>query len=214
MPVICPTVTAYDTHEYREQIEKLNEFAWRIHIDLMDGEFVATKSPPTEQLWWENDLQVDLHIMCKKPLELVEAIIRMRPSLAIMHAEAEGDFQEFAAELKQMGVRSGVALLPETPVSKIAPMLQYANHVLVFAGNLGHQGATANLEMLDKVTEIRRLNPDIEIGWDGGVSDKNARILAIGGVDVLNVGGYIQKSQDPVHAYATLKALLENLDEE
>lgn len=213
MPVICPTVTANDLHEYRDQMESIARFAWRVHIDFMDGDFAPSKSPSVPEAWWPEGVKADLHLMYKKPLELIDAIAKLKPDLVIMHAEAEGDFVEFAGELKIFGIRSGLALLPETPVSKIAPLLNYADHVLIFAGKLGFQGGEANMDMLDKVRELRALKPSIEIAWDGGVDDKNARVLAIGGVDVLNVGGYIKNAPDPVHAYATLKALLEQLDE-
>jgi ribulose-phosphate 3-epimerase len=58
------------------------------------------------------------------------------------------------------------------------------------------------------VKQIKAIHPDVEIGWDGGVNDKNARSLADGGVDVLNAGGFIQKAEDPETAYQQLvKAL-------
>ncbi len=55
MAVICPTVTAYDPHEYREQMERVEPFAKRIHIDLMDGHFAPTKSPGLKHVWWPDD---------------------------------------------------------------------------------------------------------------------------------------------------------------
>jgi len=51
--------------------------------------------------------------------------------------------------------------------------------------------------------------PRLEIGWDGGVNDKNAKLLAMGGVDVLNAGGYLHGAMAPGTAYATLKAAIE-----
>ncbi len=51
---------------------------------------------------------------------------------------------------------------------------------------------------------LRKLKPELEIGWDGGVNDTNAAILVQSGVDVLNVGGFIQKSKDPQAAYNKL----------
>ena len=60
------------------------------------------------------------------------------------------------------------------------------------------------MKLLDKVDQIRKLKPTIEIGWDGGINDTNAYELAKNGIDVLNVGGFIQKSDDPEGAYDTL----------
>jgi hypothetical protein len=41
------------------------------------------------------------------------------------------------------------------------------------------------------------------------VNDQNARLLALGGIDVLNAGGYLHGAMAPNTAYATLKAAVE-----
>ncbi len=63
--------------------------------------------------------------------------------------------------------------------------------------------------LLTKVRQLRKLKKDIEIGWDGGINQDNAKKLILGGVDVLNVGGSIQKAGSPAKAYATLKSISE-----
>jgi ribulose-phosphate 3-epimerase len=102
------------------------------------------------------------------------------------------------------GIETGIALLQETPVEAIVPALPLIDHVLIFSGTLGKVGGTADLGLLDKVAALRQLKPQLEIGWDGGINDTNARQLVEGGVSILNVGGFIQKAADPEAAYATL----------
>src|SRR5690606_36219400 len=98
----------------------------------------------------------------------------------------------------------GVALLKDTPASAIEPYIDQIEHVLVFSGDLGYYGGKADLALLSKVTELKKMKPSLEIGWDGGINDHNASELVKGGVDVLNVGGFIQKATDPEDAYAIL----------
>ena len=57
---------------------------------------------------------------------------------------------------------------------------------------------------LEKVRLIRAIRTDVEIGWDGGVTVENAYSLAQGGINVLNVGGTLDKAEDPQTVYATL----------
>jgi ribulose-phosphate 3-epimerase len=102
-----------------------------------------------------------------------------------------------------------LALLQDTPVEYAEQIMHSFDHVLVFSGILGHHGGQADLGLLEKVRQIRAHHPDVEIGWDGGINDQNARQLVGAGVDVLNVGGYIQKSSDPAAAYAKLKSVIE-----
>lgn len=205
---ICPTVTTDDPAVYKIQIEQTLSYAHRLHIDLSDGRF-TNKLVEIENIWWPGGVRADLHMMYERPFDHLPTLIAVQPQLIIVHAEAEGDFMAFAAQAHHHGIEVGVALLPETPVSEIAGALDVIDHVLIFSGHLGHFGGHADLDLLGKVQELKQRKPALEIGWDGGVNDQNARALAEGGVDVLNAGGYLHGTKNPGAAYATLLAAIE-----
>lgn len=209
MATICPTVTAYDPTSFREQIDKVSAISSRIHLDFMDGQFAPTLSPPLMSVHVPEGHVIDLHLMFKKPLEYIDTIKQLSPNMVIIHAEAEGSYVEFITALRHEHIKVGVSLLQDTPAKQIAASINDIDHVLIFSGNLGHYGGTADLKLLVKVKELRRLKPTIEIGWDGGINDQNVKQLVEAGVDILNVGGFIQNAPDPSAAYATLKALAE-----
>lgn len=211
MAVVCPTVTAYDTHQYREQMELLEKFAKRIHIDLMDGVFAPTVSPPLETVWWPDGIMADIHIMYQKPGPHLDQLIKLKPHLVIIHAKADVDHKDFAANLHKAGIKAGLGLLPDATVDDVKPLLGSFDHAMVFGGRLGHHGSTADFDQFHKVGEIRKLYPDMEIAWDGGINADNAKRLVEGGVDVLNVGGFIHKAEDPQEAYAKLETLIKGL---
>ncbi len=205
---ICPTITATDSHEYYDQMNRISSFARRIHLDVADGQFAPRKLIELDQLWWPGNVSVDVHIMYQQPFDYTELLIVQHPELVIVHAEAEGDFASFANRMHQHGIEVGVALLPKTRVDTIMSALDSIDHVLIFSGNLGFQGGSqVDLRLLKKVRDLKALKPRIEVGWDGGVNNQNIRTLVSGGVDVLNVGGYIQQSANAAQAYATLEAL-------
>lgn len=206
---ICPTVLAQNPHTFREQMERIEPFAPRLHIDLADGIFAPVKTVTLDQVWWRGDRLVNLHVMYRYPFHYVRALFSLRPNMIIVHAEAEGRFMDFATLAHRYGIEVGVALLPKTPVSAIAPALEVIDHVLIFSGDLGHFGGQANLVQLDKVRQLRQLKPQLEIGWDGGINDQNAAALVQHGIDVLNVGGYIQRAAQPEAAYARLKSVIQ-----
>lgn len=208
MAVVCPTVTANNPDQYREQIERLAPFARRVHLDFMDGVLAPTLSPDLKTAWWPQLMQADLHLMFKDPAAHVKQILKLEPQLVIVHAEADGDFDSFAAAMHGHGIMVGVALLPKTPARLLKSHMHKIDHILIFSGDLGHFGGIADLSLLAKAQECKHYKPSVEIGWDGGVNDQNVHILAAGGVDVLNVGGFIQKAADPAAAYATLETKL------
>lgn len=207
MAIICPTVTAYDTHEYRLQIERLKPFAARIHIDLMDGIFAPTTSPGLDAVWWPAEQVADIHLMYQQPMACLEQLIRLKPRLVIIHNEAQVHHMRFAAELHKADILAGLAILHDTPVEYAYQIMHSFDHVLVFSGHLGYHGGQADLSLLDKVRQIRDHHPEVEIGWDGGITADNAPRLIAGGVDVFNVGSFIQASPDPASAYQRLLAL-------
>jgi ribulose-phosphate 3-epimerase len=206
---ICPTVTTDDPEVYTKQVEETLPYAHRLHIDLSDGIFTRNKLMDIEDVWWPGGVRADLHVMYQRPFDHIQALLALRPQLIIVHAEAEGDFMQFAAAAHKYGIEVGVAILPETPVEAIQPALPVIDHVLIFSGNLGHFGGHADMGLLGKAQRLRDLKPRLELGWDGGVNDKNAKLLAVGGIDVLNAGGFLHGARDSQAAYATLKAAIE-----
>lgn len=211
MAIICPTVTAYNPHQYREQVERVSRFAERIHIDLMDGVFTPTVSPGYKHTWWpkESGARIDIHLMYEHPLEAVRYLTGLRPDLIILHAEANHKEVSEALETigKHRGIKRGIALLPQTDVEDASQWLKRSDYCLIFSGKLGHYGGQVDMEQTGKIARLKDINPNLEIGWDGGVNDENAEELFKAGVDVLNVGGFIQKSSDPKGAYAILQQI-------
>lgn len=207
--IICPSVTpsSPDPHVFREQIERV-AFANRIQIDLMDGEFAPNKNLNPIQVWWPDGVEADIHLMYKKPSEQLETLISLSPHLIILHAEADGDIEGYLRHIKRFGLLAGVALLADTPVEQAHGCIEAADHVMLFSGTLGSFGGTADIGLLNKIPYIKTINPKVEIGWDGGANAENVRQLVKGGVDVISVGGAIQRCDEPRAAYDELAALV------
>jgi len=76
---------------------------------------------------------------------------------------------------------------------------------LIFSGDLGHYGGQADLALLSKARILKRMKPQLEIGWDGGINNSNAAQLISGGVEVLNAGSFLEKAAVIGEAYASLE---------
>lgn len=205
-PSITPTTT--DPHVFREQIERVAPFAERIQIDLMDGIFAPNKNLNPIQVWWPDNLQADIHLMYKKPSEHLETLISLKPHMILLHIESDGDIEEYIRHIKRFGIKAGVALLADTPVAQAHGCIEIADHVMLFAGKLGSFGGVADMDVTQKIADITAIRSDIEIGWDGGINADNIANLYQAGVRVFNVGGYIQRSEEPAVAYTALETIL------
>ena len=205
MSMIVPAVLAETIELYKSQIEKVQPFAKRVHIDVSDGGFAPTFTVGAQELWWPEGWQADIHAMVQRPEEYLAQLIQLKPNLVIFHAEADGDVLGALNTLKQYGIKAGIALLRPTVPLDVADLIKAADHVMVFTGELGKYGGTASLMQLEKVRLVKRINSVAEIGWDGGVNVDNAYTLTQGGVSVLNAGGFIQRANDPEQAFKQLE---------
>ncbi len=207
MPVICPSILAADPDQYHDQMGKVGRFAERLQIDLTDGKFASSQTVKPGEAWWPAGVKADFHLMYEQPDDAVETILHHDPHLIIIHSEAEGNFLDYAGLWRSLGVKAGVALLPQSSAETLLPALDHIDHVLIFSGKLGEYGGQADLGLLDKVRFLKKHKPEVEIGWDGGVNTQNISELVLGGVDVLDVGGFIQESQDPEAAFRALERI-------
>jgi ribulose-phosphate 3-epimerase len=213
MPVICPSILAASEDKYREQIERIANFAHRIQIDLTDGKFAEPKTITAQHAWWPVGTVADFHLMYKDPESAARVLAEHHPHMLIVHAEADGNFEAFASFCRQHDIKVGVALLQKTSPQNILPALDLVDHALIFAGDLGHYGGHADLTQLKKVEYLKSHKPEIEIGWDGGINDQNISQLAFAGVDVFNVGGFIQKAENPEKSYEALRRIADETGE-
>lgn len=204
MSVIAPSITVETADQYKAAVDRITPFAQRVHIDISDGEFAPTFLFGEAQLWWPQNWQVDLHAMVARPSEHLPQLIAKKPSLITFHVETAEDPIVLLNQIKQAGIRAGIALLKTTVPSSVAEAIKLADHVMIFSGNLGHYGGTASLMQLEKVRLVKAINPNVEIGWDGGVSMENAYTLTQGGVDVLNTGSALSSATDPAATYQAL----------
>lgn len=209
MAVITPTITTNDKHEYRAQMELITRFAEGVHIDFADGVFAPSELLHIDDAWRSDDLVTHIHVMYQDPMSVIDDIIALEADLVILHVESD-NIKEALETLRENGTRTGIALLAESTLSDIedAHIDGLFDHVLIFGGHLGFQGGKADLSHLEKVKLIKDSYDDIEIGWDGGVTDQNIQQIVDAGVDVVNVGGFIKNAEKPQKAYETLTNLL------
>lgn len=200
---IVPTILTDNKQDYRAQAEKINVFTRRVQIDVTDGVF-APESLDITNVWWPKNWEADLHLMAANPSQHMDTILKLGPSLCILHAEASEDLMPSFQALKDAGIKTGLALLPSTYPGLVKPYIELVDHVLVFAGQLGVQGAPADLMQMEKIPLIRNMKPELEIGWDGGANMTNIRALAHADLDVINVGSAISRAENPAAAFQEL----------
>ena len=201
---IVPAILTDNKQDFRAQIERINVFTRRAQIDVTDGTFAPTQTLDITNIWWPRNWEADLHLMVANPSAYIDTILKLSPSLCILHAEAYEDLIPTFQVLKDAGIKVGVALLPSTFPGNVKHYIDVADHVLIFAEQLGVQGSPADLMQMEKIPLIRNMKPEVEIGWDGGANATNVRALAHADLDVINVGSAISQARNPAEVFQEL----------
>lgn len=211
MTEIVPAILTDKPETYRSQLENFAKFAKRIQIDFLDGNFTSQATVPLSAMApLPEGVNIDLHMMVVRPSQYLPEVLKLKPALCILHAECGEDLLPIFHQLKKAGIRAGLALMAPTYPGDVKAYVNAADHVLIFAGELGKQGGTADLLQIEKSKILQAIKPQgLEIGWDGGANLENIRMIAHANIGVINVGSAIAGAKDPAAAY---KALFDEAD--
>ena len=197
---IIPSIIARNQKEFNEHLRKV-KFAKLIQLDVMDGKFVNNSS-------LDKNLELprknyEAHLMIRKPEEWIATNICFVKSV-IFHIESTQQASQIIKFVKASGRKVGIALNPETPVSKIKKYIKQIDKVLILTVHPGSYGAKFLPKTLNKIREIKKLNHKIIVEVDGGINDKTIVSAAQAGADEFVVGSFLQKSNNPKKSYRGL----------
>lgn len=213
MKLVVPTITARDPHQFRSQTDLVASISDYAHLDLAASDFnSASELIDYKQAYLEPVLTSSVHIMYKNPLQVVEHFLALPepPRMLILQAESDDKPLLDAIKLiKDSPSLLGISFLQSSQPEDYSQIISMADQVVIFSGNLGQHGGSADLKLTYKVEEIRKIKKDIEVAWDGGVNANNIAELSKAGIDVFYVGGEIHKATDP---YTKLRELQEIVD--
>jgi ribulose-phosphate 3-epimerase len=184
-----------------------------IHVDVMDGHFVPnlTIGPVIQRsIRDRTDAVFDTHLMVTNPEDLLEAWAKAGSDYLTVHAEVCPHLHSTLNRIRDLGMRSGVAINPSTPLSAIEYVLDDMDLLLVMTVNPGFGGQgliETQLPKLERAREmIDRRGVDIVVEVDGGVKPSNADRIVAAGADALVAGSAIFGDQRLAENVAALKA--------
>ncbi|NLC39924.1 MAG: ribulose-phosphate 3-epimerase [Clostridiaceae bacterium] len=204
MVIIAPSLLSANAGNYDKDIKVIEEGGAKyLHIDVMDGHFVPNMSfgPNIVQGIRENsNLFFDVHLMIEKPEQFVIPFIEAGADSVTIHVEASDKIKDFINTCKQHGVKAGVSLRPQTPVSSIEGFISDLDLLLIMSINPGFGGQSFMPESLERISEAKLLREkhkaNFLISVDGGVNAENAGKIRQAGADILVAGSAIFGKED------------------
>ncbi len=202
MTKIVPAILAKSKEEYQARLTTVRQLTDRFQVDIIDGEFVDNRTIGLDEVGRMTELKMDIHLMVAEPKSFVEKAITLNPNLIIIQYECGQDITPHIERIKKSGLQAGVALNPDTKLSKLKPLKDLLDHLLLMAYPAGFAGQKFQPEVLDKLVEARKLYPSVEIGLDGGVTDKNAKKILQSGFDTVNINSALFEAEDTLNRYS------------
>ena len=211
--ILSPSILSADFGNLARDIHTIAEAgAEYIHIDVMDGVFVPTISfgmPIIKSIRPLTDKIFDLHLMIEEPIRYVDEFTALGADIITDHVEACKDTAATLKRIKELGVKAGITLNPDTPLSDVREFLPLADMLLIMSvvpGFGGQKFIEASLDKLREAVILRDelgLNYDIEI--DGGVNFDNIRDIHEAGANIIVAGSAVFKG----NAADNVKKLIE-----
>lgn len=213
--IVSPSILSADFAHLADAVKMLDysNAEW-LHMDVMDGVFVPNISfgfPVIKSLRGLTAKPFDVHLMIVEPVKYVNQVKDSGADYMTVHYEACTNVKETIRQVKLAGLKVGVSIKPDTPVSALADVITELDLVLLMSVYPGFSGQKFIPETIDKLHELRALIDEtgskalIEV--DGGVNDTTGQLLAQAGADAVVAGNYVFKAQNPLEAIDTLKAL-------
>lgn len=213
MPLVAPSLLSANFLDLQSDCRMLNESEadW-YHLDVMDGRFVPNISfgPMLVEFFRKATTKTcDVHLMIEEPERYAEAFKKAGADILTVHIEACRHLHRNLQQIRGLGMKTGVAVNPHTPVSLLADVLRDTDLVCLMSVNPGFGGQQFIPQTLEKIKQLRAMidaggfNTLIEI--DGGVTLENAPAIVAAGADVLVAGNTVFKSNDPAGTIAQLK---------
>ncbi|MDD4793137.1 MAG: ribulose-phosphate 3-epimerase [Firmicutes bacterium] len=209
---IAPSILSADFGKLADEIRGISNEADMVHIDVMDGSFVPNITlgqPVTKCIRRATDLPFDVHLMIFQPEKHIDSFADAGANIITVHAEASLHLHRTLQQIRQRGVKAGVALNPATPVCAVENVLHMVDMVLVMTVNPGFGGQTMIIEALDKVEAIagiaRKRGLELDIEVDGGITDETIGAAVRAGANVFVAGSYVFGADFPKDAVQTLR---------
>ena len=197
--ILAPSILAADFKNLGEEIQATEQNgAEYLHFDVMDGLFVPSISfgmPVLQSIKSCTNQVIDAHLMINEPIRYVEAFQKAGADLITIHLEACEDVHKTLEKIKECGLKAGISICPDTPVSALEEYVNEVDMILIMSVHPGFGGQKFIEDSLTKIRMTRemlnRYGLDTDIQVDGGIYTSNVENVLKAGANIIVAGSAV-----------------------
>lgn len=201
---LSPSILSADFGTLRDDLRVLEEAGTKyLHFDMMDGDFVPNISfgmPVIQSVRKDNHCFFDVHMMVTEPGRYIDAVADAGAGGITVHQEACTHLDRTLQQIRERGLKAGVALNPATPISTLDCVLPMLDLVLIMSVNPGFGGQKLIPYTIEKIRALRKqtdaLGLELNIGIDGGVTLDNVQEIKDAGANFFIAGSAVFKPRE------------------
>ena len=197
--IIAPSILSADLWKLGQDVEEVAAAGadW-IHVDIMDGHFVPNLSfgpAVVKSLKSHISVPLDVHLMVQRPMDFIESFAKAGSDFLTIHIEAQDDVKEALLMIKNLGVKAGLSIKPDTDPKSLTPFLNLLDLVLVMSVQPGFGGQGFLPSSPQQIKAVREIIDEsgrfVYLEVDGGINAQTAREAALAGANALVAGNAI-----------------------
>lgn len=213
---VSPSLLAADFANLTKDIQRIEDHADMLHLDVMDGVFVPNMSfgqCVIESIRKVSELTFDVHLMITNPMRYINDFAKAGADIITIHYESCDNQLEVLKAIRELGIKASISIKPATPAFVLEPLLDYVDMVLIMTVEPGFGGQSFIPETLESVRAVKEMaaakGRDIMIEVDGGINANNIRSAYDAGANVFVAGSSVFRAPDAAEAIASLRKACE-----
>lgn len=205
-PVLEPSLICLDMCNLEQEVRRIEKIGIKsLHVDILDGMFSPSLPlglDTVRQLRAKTDINFDAHVMAVDNRYITDELLDIGVQSLCCHLETLSHADRWITQVKNSGVKAGLALKPGTSLHELEFLLERVDFVLLMLINPGYAGghderqvpyASRKIMALREMIDRQGLNTEICI--DGRVSWNDIETYSSGIVNAFVIGSTCMKNQ-------------------